>query len=63
MVWRTSKVNDTKEGAKGSNHAHIPERTQGRKVKEDGDKVKQKDGLKRHPRPTHKTCTHSRYRG
>ena len=44
-------VKNTKEGTKGSNHAHIPKRTQGRKVKEDGDKVKEKHGMKPRPPP------------
>ena len=55
-------VKNTKEGAKRSHHAHIPKRTQGRKVKENGDKVKEKHGMKPHPRPTNTTCTRSRYR-
>ena len=44
-------VKNTKEGAKGSNHAHIAKRTQGRKVKEDGDKVEEKHGMKPRPPP------------
>ena len=48
-------VKNTKEGAKGSNHAH--KRTQSRKVKEDGDKVKEKHGMKPHPAPPTNTHT------
>ena len=55
-------VKNTKEGAKGAHHARIPKRTQGRKVKENGNKVKEKHGMKPHPRSTHTTCTSSRYR-
>ena len=55
-------VKNTKEGAKGAHHARIPKRTQSRKVKENGDKVKEKHGMKPHPRPTHTTFTRSRYR-
>ena len=44
-------VQNTKEGAKRSNHAHIPKHTQDRKVKKDGDKVKEKHGMKPHPPP------------
>ena len=33
-------VKNTKEGAKGAHHARIPKHTQGRKVKDNGDKVK-----------------------
>ena len=47
-------VKNTKEGAKGSNHAH--KRTQKRKMKEDGGKVKEKHGMKPHPAPP--TNTH-----
>ena len=56
-------VKSAKEGAKGTNHAPIHKRTQGRKVKEDGDKVKEKHaedgdkikekhGMKPHPAPS-----------
>ena len=48
-------VKNTKEGAKGWNHAH--KHTQSRKVKEDGDKVKEKHGMKTHPAPP--TTTHT----
>ena len=44
-------VKNTKEGTKGSNHAHIPKRTQGRQVKEDGDKVKENHRMKPRPPP------------
>ena len=44
-------VKNAKESAKGTNHAHIHKSTQGRKVKEDGDKVKEKHGMTPHPPP------------
>ena len=44
-------VKNTKEGAKGTVHARIHKRTQGRKVQEDGDKNKEEHGMKPHPAP------------
>ena len=48
-------VKNTKEDAKGSNHAH--KRTQSCKLEEDGDKVKEKHGMKPHPAPPTNTDT------
>ena len=42
-------VKNAKEGAKGMDNARIHKCTQGRKVKEDGDKIKEKHGMKPHP--------------
>ena len=42
------------EGAKGTDRARKDKRTQGRKVQEDGDKTKEKHGMKCHPLPTRK---------
>ena len=47
-------VKNVREGAKGTDRTRIHKRTQGRKVQEDGDKIKAKHGMKPHPRPTHK---------
>ena len=47
-------IKNARDGAKGTDHARIHKRTQGRKVQEDGDKIKEKHGMKTHPRPTHK---------
>ena len=47
-------VKNAREGAKGTDHARIHKRTQIRKVQEDGDKIKEKHGMKPHPRPDHK---------
>ena len=44
-------VKNAKEGAKGTDHTHMHKHTQGRKVQEDGDKSKEKHGLKPHPAP------------
>ena len=47
-------VKNAREGAKGTDRARKHKRTQGRKIQEDGDKTKEKHGMKPHPRPTHK---------
>ena len=47
-------VKNAREGAKGTDRARIHKSTQGRKVQEDGDKNKEKHGMKPQPRPTHK---------
>ena len=47
-------VKNASEGAKGTDHARIHKRTQGRKVQEDEDKIKEKHGMKSGPRPRHK---------
>ena len=54
-------VKNGKEGAKGTDHAHKHKHTQGRKVREDGDKSKGKHGVK--PPPHLQTRTRSCYRG
>ena len=46
-----------KEGVKRTDHAHIHKHTQGRKVQEDGDKSKEKNGMKPHPAPPANTHT------
>ena len=53
----TKYVKDTKEAPRVRTT-----RTQGRKKKENGGKVEEKHGMNPHPRPTHTTCTRSRYR-
>ena len=50
-------VKNAKEGAKGTDHAHIHKCTQGRKVQEDGDMSKEKHGMKPHPAPLTNTHT------
>ena len=50
-------VTNAKEGAKGTDHAHIHKCKQGRKVQEDGDKSKEKHGMK--PDPSRPTNTHT----
>ena len=47
-------VKNAREGAKGTDRTRKHKRTEGRKIQEDGDKTKEKDGMKPHPRPTHK---------
>ena len=47
-------VKNAREGTKETDRARIHKRTQGCKVQEDGDKIKEKHGMKPHPRPTHK---------
>ena len=47
-------VKNAREGAKGKDRTRKHKRTQGRKMQEDGDKTKEKHGMKPHPRPTHK---------
>ena len=50
-------VKNAKEGAKGTDHANKHKHTQGRKVQEDGDKSKEKHGMKPHPAPRENTHT------
>ena len=47
-------VKNAREGAKGTDRTRKHKRTQGRKKQEDGDKTKEKHGMKPHSRPTHK---------
>ena len=47
-------VKNAREGAKGTDRTRKHKRTQGRKIQENGDKTKEKHGMKPHPRPTHK---------
>ena len=47
-------VKNARGGAKGTDRALKHKRTQGRKEQEDGDKTKEKHGMKPHPCPTHK---------
>ena len=49
-------VKNAKEGAKGTDHTHIHKRTQGRKLQEYGDKIKEIHGMK--PRPAPPTYMH-----
>ena len=54
-------VNNTREGAKGTDHAHTHTHKQDRKEREDGDKSKEKQGMNPTP-PRPQTHTRSRYR-
>ena len=45
-------VKNAREGAKGTDRTTKHKRTQGRKIQEDGDKTKEKHGMKPHPHPT-----------
>ena len=47
-------VKNAREGAKGTDRTRKHKRTQGRKMQEDGDKTKEKHGMKPHSRPNHK---------
>ena len=47
-------VKNARERAKGTDRTPKHKRTQGRKMQKDGDKTKEKRGMKPHPRPTHK---------
>ena len=47
-------VKNSREGAKGTDRTRKHKRTQGRKMQGDGDKTKEKHGMKHHSRPTHK---------
>ena len=47
-------VKNATESAKGTDRARKHKRTQGRKIQEDGDKTKEKHGMKPQPRPTQK---------
>ena len=55
-------VKNAREGTKGLARTRKHKRKQGHKIQKDGDKTKEKHGMKPHPRPTHTTCTRSRYR-
>ena len=50
-------VNNAREGAKGTDHAHTHTHKQDRKVREDGDKSKEKQGMKPHTAPPANTHT------
>ena len=50
-------VNNAREGAKGTDHAHKHTHKQDRKVREDGDKSKEKQGMKPHTAPPANTHT------
>ena len=50
-------VKNAREGAEGTDHASIHKHTQGRKVQEDGDKSKEKHGMKPHLAPPANTHT------
>ena len=50
-------VKNAKDGAKGTDHARIHKRTQGHKVQEDGNKIKEKHGMK--PQSTPPTNMHT----
>ena len=50
----TKYVKNAREGAKGTVRTRKRKRTHSRKMQEDGDKTKEKHGMQRHPRPTHK---------
>ena len=54
-------VNDTREGAKGTDHAHTHTHKQDRNEREDGDRSKEKQGMNPTP-PRPQTHTRSRYR-
>ena len=47
-------VKNAREGANGLDRTRKHKCTQGRKIQEDGDKTKEKHGMKTHPRPTQK---------
>ena len=47
-------VKNAREGAKEMDRTRKHKHTQGRKIQEDGDKTKEKHGMKPQPRPTHK---------
>ena len=47
-------VKNAREGAKGTDRTRKHKRMQGRKIQEDGDKTKERHGMKPHLRPTHK---------
>ena len=47
-------VKNARECDKGTDGARIHKSTQGHNVQEDGGKIKEKHGMKPHPRPTHK---------
>ena len=50
-------VNNAREGAKGTDHAHTHTHKQDRKVREDGDKSKEKQGMRPHTAPPANTHT------
>ena len=50
-------VKNAREGAKRTDHASIHKHTQGRNVQEDGDRSKEKHGMKPHPAPPADTHT------
>ena len=54
MVWRTSMLRMQGKAPKGRTAHENTNVTQGRKKQEDGDKTKEKHGMKPHSRPTHK---------
>ena len=50
-------VKNAKKGAKGTDHAHTHTHKQDRKVQEDGNKSKEKHGMKPHHAPPANTHT------
>ena len=50
-------VNNAREGAEGTDHAHTHTHKQDRKVREDGDKSKEKQVMKPHTAPPADTHT------
>ena len=50
-------VNNAREGAKGTDHTHTHTHKQDHKVREDGDKSKEKQGMNPHTAPPANTHT------